>query len=109
MEMNLRQIKQGNIQFPVLMQDSLMSLNICPTQYDTYLGLGFYENNMFSLTGKHIGSRYYYEYPYRDKQEKEVKNRLRGMAYQGTLSSNKSLNRFVFAIGSAPIFSLYSL
>lgn len=41
--MNLRQIKQGNIQFPVLMQDSLMSLNICPTQYDTYLGLGFYE------------------------------------------------------------------
>ncbi|MEO4925226.1 hypothetical protein ABHZ32_14310 [Bacteroides uniformis] len=26
-EMNLRQIKQGNIQFPVLMQDSLMSLN----------------------------------------------------------------------------------
>jgi hypothetical protein len=108
-EMNLRQIKQGNIQFPVLMQDSLMSLNICPTQYDTYLGLGFYENNMFSLTGKHIGSRYYYEYPYRDKQEKEVKNRLRGMAYQGTLSSNKSLNRFVFAIGSAPIFSLYSV
>ena len=78
-EMNLRQIKQGNIQFPVLMQDSLMSLNICPTQYDTYLGL------------------------------KEVKNRLRGMAYQGTLSSNKSLNRFVFAIGSAPIFSLYSV
>ena len=108
-EMNLRQIKQGNIQFPVLMQDSLMSLNICPTQYDKYLGLGFYENNMFSLTGKHIGSRYYYEYPYRDKQEKEVKNRLRGMAYQGTLSSNKSLNRFVFAIGSAPIFSLYSV
>ena len=42
-------------------------------------------------------------------QEKEVKNRLRGMAYQGTLSSNKSLNRFVFAIGSAPIFSLYSV
>ena len=31
------------------------------------------------------------------------------MAYQGTLSSNKSLNRFVFAIGSAPIFSLYSV
>ena len=49
------------------------------------------------------------EYPYRDKQEKECKNRLRGMAYQGTLSSNKSLNRFVFAIGSAPIFSLYSV
>ena len=49
------------------------------------------------------------EYPYRDKQEKEDKNRLRGMAYQGTLSSNKSLNRFVFAIGSAPIFSLYSV
>lgn len=72
--MNLRQIKQGNIQFPVLMQDSLMSLNICPTQYDTYLGLGFYENNMFSLTGKHIGSRYYYEYPYRDKQEKKLKS-----------------------------------
>ena len=44
-----------------------------------------------------------------NKQEKEVKNRLRGMTYQGTLSSNKSLNRFVFAIGSAPIFSLYSV
>lgn len=108
-EMNLRRVKEGIIHFPVVAKDSLMSINIRPTKYGTYLGLGFYENNMISLMGSCIDSRYFFEYPYQDDQEKAISNRLRGMAYQGTLCSNKSLDKFMYAVRSAPIFMLYSV
>lgn len=108
-QVNLCQVKKGVIEFPVLTKDSLMSINVYPTKYNTYLGLGFYENNMFSLTGDKIGNKYFFEYPYRDSREQSIKNRLRGMAYQGTLCSNHSLDKFVFAVNSAPIFFIYSI
>lgn len=108
-EINLRQVKEGIVHFPIVAKDSLMSINICPTKYGTCLGLGFYENNMFSLTGVCGETKYFFEYPYQDSQEKAIKNCLRGMAYQGTLCSNKSLDKFMYAVRSAPIFMLYSV
>lgn len=108
-QMNVRQIKRGNAVFPKLAKDSLMSINVCPTKFDTYLGLGFYDNNMFTLTGDKIGIKYYFEYPYKDYREKSIKNRLRGMAYQGNLCSNSSLDKFAFAVNSAPMFMIYTI
>lgn len=109
LEMNIHQIKKGNVEFPLIAEDSLNSVNLYVTKYGTNLGIGFYEKNMLSLTGDSIGSKLFFEYPYKDSREKNIDNRLRGMAYQGTMCSNPSLDNFVFAIRSAPIFFLYSI
>lgn len=109
LEMNIDNIKRGIIEFPLIAKDSLNSVNLYVTKYDTKLGIGFYEKNMLSLTGDSIGSSLFFEYPYKDSREKLNDNRLRGMAYQGTMCSNLSLDKFVFAVRSAPIFFLYSI
>lgn len=108
-ELNLRNIKKKYIEFPVIIKDTLNSIDVCPTKYDTYTGIGFYEHNMLSLSGKHIGRKYFFEYPYKDEREKHISNRLRGMAYQGTFRSNPLLDKFLFAVNSAPMFFLYSV
>lgn len=108
-KMNLLQMKKGNINFPLIVKDSLNSVDVCPTKYDTYIGLGFYEKNMLSLFAKEAEKQYFFEYPYKDKREKAISNRLRGLAYQGFFCSNRSLDKFVFAVRSAPIFFLYSI
>lgn len=108
-EINLNKVRRGEMNFPVLFKDTLSSIKLALTQYDTYLGLGFYENNMLSLTGNSIGSKFFFEYPYKDNREKTISNRLRGMAYQGTLCSNQSLDKFLYVVRSAPIFMLYSV
>lgn len=108
-EINLDKIKRGEIDFPVLFKDTLSSIKLLPTEYGTFLGLGFYENNMFSLIGDSIGANYFFEYPYKDEREKKISNRLRGMAYQGTLCSNQALNKCLYAVRHAPIFMLYSI
>ncbi len=107
--LNLRQVKRGTMEFPVVMKDTLNSIDICPTKFDTYVGLGFYEHNMLSLNGKNIGRKFFFEYPYNDEQERHISNRLRGMAYQGAFRSNRSLDKMLFAVRTAPIFFLYSV
>lgn len=106
---NTRQVKRGVEKFPVLREDTLGSIGLYATRYGTYLGKGFYEKNMLSLTGDSMGRKYFFEYPYRDDRERDIPNRLRGMAYQGKFCSNQSLDRFVFAISEAPIFMLFAV
>lgn len=106
---NLRQVKRGVAEFPVCWRDTLLSVEVYPTAYNNYVGKGFYEHNMLSLTGDAVGRKYFFEYPYRDSREQDIPNRLRGMAYQGSLCVNPSLNRFVFAVGHAPILMLFSV
>lgn len=108
-EINLRKVKRGNLELPVLFKDTLSSIKLSPTKYDTYLGLGFYENNMLSLTGDSIGRKFFFEYPYKDNREKAISNRLRGMAYQGTFCSNPSLDRALHVVSNAPIIMFYSV
>lgn len=108
-EINIRQVKRGTTKFPVLTKDTLSSLKVSPTKYGGYLGLGFYENNMLSLSDSIIGRQYFFEYPYQDSREQAIANRLRGMAYQGTLCSNKALDKFLYAVRSAPIFMMFSI
>lgn len=106
---NLNDVKKKIYHFPIIARDSLNSIDLCPTKYDTFIGLGFYENNMLALLKDGVTERFFFEYPYRDDDEKKIKNRLRGMAYQGILRSNKSLDKCIYAIRCAPIFFLYSI
>lgn len=110
-EINLRQVKRLEEDYAVIMKDttSKFRMKLCATKYDGYLGLGFYEDGMLSLSGPMRQTSYFYEYPYRDQHERMTSNRLRGMAYQGTLCANKSQDKFLYAIDSAPIFMLFSV
>ena len=88
----------------------LFSNFISNSRYNnTFVGLGFYEKSMFALIERGSDEKYFYEYPYRDDKEKNIDNRLRGMAYQGMLRSKPSLDKFVYAINFAPIFMLCSV
>lgn len=107
-KINLRQVKQEQEIYPVIADDTLMSLKIFPTKYGTYLGMGFYEKNMLSLSSSD-SRRYFYEYPYKDMNEKKIPNRLRGMAYQGNICLNKSLDKFLYVVRTAPIIQIYEI
>lgn len=58
-EINLCKVKRGDVDFPIIFKDTLSSIKLSPTNYGTYLGLGFYENNMLSLTGSSIGRKFF--------------------------------------------------
>lgn len=58
-EINLDKVKRGEMNFPVVFKDTLSSIKLSPTKYDAYLGLGFYESNMLSLTDNSIGSKFF--------------------------------------------------
>ncbi|OUN80017.1 hypothetical protein B5F71_01810 [Bacteroides sp. An269] len=105
---DVRNVKQGIKDYVVLKKDSLNSIDMLPTKYGSFIGLGFYENTMFSLLRENL-TDFFYEYPYRDSRERRISNRLRGMAYQGTLRSAPSLDKFVFAMNTSPIFMLYTI
>lgn len=106
---NPRQLKRGVEEYPVLYKDTLGSIGLYATRFGTYLGKGFYKDNMLSLSGDGMGRKFFFEYPFRDSRERDIPNHLRGMAYQGRLCSNRSLDRFVFAIDECPIFMFFSV
>lgn len=108
-EISTRKIRLGIDEFPIIYKDSISSLKLFYTKYETFLGMGFYEENMLSLSGESIGHKFYFEYPYKDRREKAIPNRLRGMAYQGTWCSNKSLDRFLYVARNAPIICFYEI
>lgn len=73
-----------------------------------YLGIGPYENSMFTLYDTSgIVKKEFYEYPYKDKEDKSIKNHLRAMAYQGKFCSNPSKDKFVYASSYADILHFY--
>lgn len=108
-QLNLEEIKKGKEVYRRIKKDDILSNKIYPTCYNNFVGIGFYEKNMFSLSDTTKLINYFYEYPFKDKSEHAIPNRLRGLAYQGTLSQNRSLDKFVYAVRSAPIFSLYKV
>ena len=110
-EINLNRIRRLENEYPVLLKDTTARFRegLHLTKYGAYLGIGFYDEGMLSLSDVASGTHYFFEYPYRDKHEHKISNRLRGMAYQGTLCSNRSLDKFLYAIEDAPIFMLFSV
>lgn len=51
----------------------------------------------------------FFEYPYRDEVERKIPNRVRGMAYQGTVKSNPAMTKLVYAVRTAPIVFFYNI
>lgn len=108
-EVNLTEVKRGIEKYTVLCSDTLGSINLYATRHGSFLGKGFYEHNMFSLTGRDIGRKFFFEYPYRDDREHDIPNHLRGMAYQGSLCFSPSMDRFAFAVMESPILMFFSV
>lgn len=40
---------RGKESFPLIVRDSMNSINVIPTIYNTFIGIGFYENELFRL------------------------------------------------------------
>jgi hypothetical protein len=89
---------------------SMMNFKIIKTAYGQYIGIGAYPDGMFQLydsLGHEIKS--FFEYPYRDADEKKIKNPVRAMAYQGKVSANLSGTKFAYAASYADIIHFYNI
>lgn len=95
--------------FPLIVRDSMNSINIIPTIYNTFIGIGFYENELFRLFNDKGSLKSFFEYPYRDEVERQIPNRVRGMAYQGSVKSNPAMTKLVYAVRTAPIVFFYNI
>ena len=86
----------------------IMSFNFKKLSNNRYLGFGPYKNEMFIITDSlGIKINAFYEFPYKDNNEKATKNHLRSMAYQGTISTNISNNKFIYTPTFGDIIHLY--
>jgi hypothetical protein len=88
----------------------ISTFSVIKTGNNQYIGIGPYENEMFVLFDS-IGNRVnsFYEYPYRDSEEKKISNRGRSMAYQGKMVSNLDQTKFVYATSFADIIHFYEI
>jgi hypothetical protein len=96
--------KKNKIFFPEL------NFRVIKTIQDKYIGLGLYDKNMFILfdsVGNTINS--FFEYPYRDKKEKSVANRLRAMAYQGVIEASPDKTKFIYTTDRSDIIHFYEI
>ncbi|MDR1379882.1 MAG: TolB-like 6-bladed beta-propeller domain-containing protein [Tannerella sp.] len=87
-----------------------MNFRILKTRHGRHVGLGIYREGMFQLydsQGNKVG--YFFEYPYRDANEKNISNPVRAMAYQGKISANPSATRFAYAAACADIIHFYDI
>lgn len=100
-----------------LQQQKILSINderstfsSLPTKYNTFISLGAYENEMFKLldyNGNLLKS--FFEYPYKNKTEKDIPAKTRALTYQGQMMANPSLDKFCFACIYAPIINFYKI
>lgn len=73
-----------------------------------YVGIGPYDDGMFTLFDTSgVAQKSFYEYPYRDEDEKAIKNVLRAMAYQGTFVSNPLKDKLAFSANHGEILHFY--
>lgn len=103
--MNISDVKNRISNFSVLTKDTIPgTIKVFPTAFNTFVSLGFYEDCMFRLWGTGlIEEEHFMEYPYKDGDEKQIANRLRGMAYQGIIRLNPFMDKFVYAVNTSEI------
>lgn len=85
------------------------TVKLFPTKFNTLLSFGFYDDCMFYLQKGNEIIQKFGEFPYRDTKEKQIENRLRGLAYQGILHNNPSNDKFVYAVNNAEIVYFYHI
>jgi hypothetical protein len=90
--------------------ENKMAFHLIKTAYNQYIGIGAYEEGMFLLMDS-IGNTlsYFFDYPYKDKDEQQISNRLRAMAYQGNFIPNRKGDCFVYACNTGDILHFYKV
>jgi hypothetical protein len=97
----------GKIKTISFEEPSFSMQSVC---FNRYIGTGPYENGMFKLydsTGKM--TNHFYEFPYRDNDERNLSNRFRSMAYQGHITLNPQKNKMAYACTDGEIIHFYEL
>ncbi len=103
-------ILEGTPEYTLSYKDTFPStVKLFVTRFNTVLSFGFYDDCMFYLQRDNQLLQKLGEFPYRDANEREIDNRLKGMAYQGVLRNNLSNDRFVYAVNSAEIAYFYKI
>lgn len=97
-------------QYNIMNNNLFGSFDLKKVGKNCLLGFGSYPKEMFLLMDTLGHSKNsYFEFPYRDKDEKSIKNNLRGMAYQCALASNTANNRLAFAPHFSEILHFYEI
>ncbi|MDR1897034.1 MAG: TolB-like 6-bladed beta-propeller domain-containing protein [Prevotellaceae bacterium] len=79
------------------------------TAYNQYLGLSFQEGLFILMDEKGEELSTFFEYPYRNKDEKAIKNPIRAMAYQGIIAANPQKTKCVYASLNGEIIHFYDI
>ena len=82
---------------------------VIKTAYQQYIALSG-GNELFSLLdsdGQLVNT--FFEYPYKDKNEKNIDNSIRALAYQGTIATNLSATKYVYAPFNGDIIHFYNI
>jgi hypothetical protein len=82
---------------------------VVKTAYNKYLALSV-EDGLFSLLdsdGKLIDK--FFEYPYKDENEKSIHNSIRALAYQGTIATSLDAKKCVYASFNGDIIHFYDI
>lgn len=97
-------------QYSVINAKSLLSFDFKKISNNSYLGFGPYPQEMFIIIDT-LGKvkRSFFEFPYKDKNEKKIKNDLRAMAYQGLVNFNISNNKLLYAPTFGDIIHVYQI
>ncbi|WP_455665268.1 BF3164 family lipoprotein [Phocaeicola sp.] len=83
------------------------NFDVIPISSQTFLAHGCYEDAMFRIINeKDETLSVFASYPYKDESEKNISNRLRAMAYQGTMRMN-GRGYMAFAVTHAKLIYLY--
>lgn len=97
-------------EFEVCYKDTIPgTVKLFPTKFNTMLSFGFYDDCMFYLQKGNQILQKIGDFPSRNSKEKQIENRLRGLAYQGILQSNPSNDKFVYALNNAEIVYFYNI
>jgi hypothetical protein len=83
---------------------------VVKTYCNQYIGIGSYPENMYMLfdsSGYKIKS--FFEFPFRDAEEKSIENPFRAMAYQGKIAVNPSGTKFAYAAYNTDIIHFYNI
>ena len=88
----------------------LLHSNIYPLGNGTYLATGIYDNHCFCLldsTGNTI--RAFGEYPYRDKEERQLSGIIKSQIYQGNITIAPSGKKFLASKDCGDLISIYAI
>lgn len=83
--------------------------HVVKTAYNQYLGLSGESNLFVLLDSKGRSIKSFFEYPHKDKDEKKIDNSIRSLAYQGSIMTNPSATKCIYAPYNGDIIHFYDI